>query len=55
LAATNFNGGDETMRASYLQVERDLKDPDKAYVYYSAMPETREITGTSINSVRATE
>jgi hypothetical protein len=45
-AGTDFEGGAETMRKEHQRVSRDLKDPGRAYRYYSAMPETREITGT---------
>lgn len=48
LAPTDYAGSSETMRKAYQRVSRDLKNPAKAYCYYSAMPETREITGTSL-------
>jgi len=48
LANTDYKGSLETMRKAYQRVSRDLKDPAKAYRYYSAMPETREVTGTSL-------
>ncbi len=48
LAGTDYEGEAETMRKAYQRVSRELSDPAKAFRYYSAMPETREITGTSI-------
>ena len=36
------------MRKAYQKISKELKDPAKAFRYYSAMPETREITGTSL-------
>jgi hypothetical protein len=48
LAKTDYKGGAETMRKDYQKVSRDLQDPARAYRYYSAMPETREITGTAL-------
>jgi hypothetical protein len=47
-AHKTFKGSPETMRKDYQRVSRDLKDPAKAYRYYSAMPETRDITGTRL-------
>ena len=47
LAGTEFKGEAETMRKDYQKIARDLLDPTRAYRYYSAMPQTREITDTS--------
>jgi len=47
LAETEYAGETETMRKAYNRVSRDLNDPNKAFRYYSAMEETREIAGTS--------
>ncbi len=47
---TDFEGGTETMRKDYQKVSRELKDSGRAYRYYSAMPNTREITGTVLKS-----
>ncbi len=48
LAGTEYKGGEETMRKAYQRVSNELSNPTKAFRYYSAMPDTREITGTSI-------
>ena len=48
LAHTSYQGSSETMRKAFQRVSRDLKNPATAFRYYSAMPETREITGTSL-------
>ena len=48
LAGTDYEGEEETMRKAYQKISKELKDPAKAFRYYSAMPKTREITGTSI-------
>jgi hypothetical protein len=48
LARTDYKGSSETMRKAYQRVSLDLKNHAKAYRYYSAMPDTREITGTSL-------
>jgi hypothetical protein len=50
-AGSQYAGSSETMRKAYQKVGGDLKDPRKAYRYYSAMPETRDITGTSLKPV----
>ena len=52
LAPTDYEGSPETMRKAHQRVSRDLQDPAKAFRYYSAMPETREITGTSFKPSR---
>jgi hypothetical protein len=46
LAGTDFKGEAETMRKDHQKVSLGLQDPARAYRYYSAMPETREITDT---------
>jgi hypothetical protein len=38
----------ETMRKAYIKVAKDLSNPARAFRYYSAMPKTRECTGTSL-------
>ena len=48
LTPTDYKGSSETMRKAYKRVSRDLQQPAKAYRYYSAMPATREIAGTSL-------
>jgi hypothetical protein len=48
LRGTDFKGVPETMRKDHQRVSRDLKNPTRAYRYYSAMPETREITDTGL-------
>jgi hypothetical protein len=48
LANTFAEGEPETMRKAYAKIAKDLRDPTKAFRYYSAMPETREITKTSL-------
>jgi hypothetical protein len=48
LTPTDYKGSSETMRKAYQRVSRDLQQPAKAYRYYSAMPATREIAGTSL-------
>jgi hypothetical protein len=47
LAGTDFKGEAETMRKDHQKIASDLQDPTRAYRYYSAMPQTREITDTS--------
>lgn len=50
LADTSYEGSSETMRKAFQRVSRDLTNPALAFRYYSAMPETREIAGTSLKS-----
>jgi hypothetical protein len=53
--ANTFAAADEnTIKKAYYSIQRELKDPKRASLYYSAMPdysampETRELTGTSL-------
>jgi hypothetical protein len=48
LAGTYAGAEPGEMKRAYGKVTKDLKDPAKAFAYYSAMPETRELTGTSL-------
>jgi hypothetical protein len=48
LADTSYGGSAETMRKAFQKISLDLKNPARAFRYYSAMPETREIVGTSL-------
>lgn len=48
LTGTFAKGSPETMKTCYAKISRQLKDESTAYLYYSAMPETRLITNTSL-------
>jgi hypothetical protein len=48
LVDTFAEGERETMKKAYAKVAADMKVGAKAFRYYSAMPETRELTGTSL-------
>jgi hypothetical protein len=39
-------GEPETMKKAYMKIAMDLRNPKRAFRYYSAMPKTRECTGT---------
>jgi hypothetical protein len=47
LAHTEFEASSETIKKRYAKVARDFK-AGNVFRYYSAMPETRDFTGTSL-------
>jgi hypothetical protein len=48
LAGTFAEARRDAMKKAYYKIAKELDDPERAFRYYSAMPETREITGTSL-------
>jgi hypothetical protein len=42
----------DTIKKAYYSIQKELKDVKRAFRYYSAMPETRELTGTSLAARR---
>jgi hypothetical protein len=53
LEHTFAKGSDKTFREAYYFVIKELQDPRTAFRYYSAMPDTRELTGTSLVAIRS--
>jgi hypothetical protein len=52
LSGTEFEASPETIKKRYAKVARDFKGGN-VFRYYSAMPETRDITGTTLVAKRA--
>jgi hypothetical protein len=52
LKDTFVKGSDKTFREAYYFIIKELQNPKMAFRYYSAMPDTRELTGTSLVPIK---
>jgi hypothetical protein len=48
LIGTPCEGGEDAIARSVKQVKRDLKDPERRYQYYRALPEAASLAGTML-------
>jgi hypothetical protein len=55
LKDTFVKGSDKTFKEDYYFMLKELEDSKRAFRYYSAMPDTRELTGTSLVPIHSSK